>query len=334
MLTDSLPPKRSLKTEFMDDLKQGTLSPLLQWVQKDPSLDLQIRQDAINLYYRGGSLLKVIQDGNGYRCEFNDGYDAGVAALEGKLGFVMPRPHVPGRFNAKKNVLDWITKVLPYQKLQMDVHAKTGGERETQQQIVQVNNRGRQANGTDWYIGDLEFAVPGQKLGMVRKSVIKVDMLALHWPSTGSKRKSTKDLEWALVELKTGNKAIDGKTGLAKHLADMSALRCNATWLGTMREQVRDAINQRIELGLINDLKHPVGSISDKPPLMIFMLADVDPATSQFDAWLGELAKEPKELQDSVRFFVAHLMGYALHDQYLLTVDEAHRYLNQCWKRR
>lgn len=51
---------RALSTTFMNDLKSnGILHPLLERVKQDHTLMLSIRKDYINIYYRGGSILKV-----------------------------------------------------------------------------------------------------------------------------------------------------------------------------------------------------------------------------------------------------------------------------------
>lgn len=327
---------RGLSDAFMQALQVGLLSPLLEMVKADPTLDLQIRDEYINIYYRGGCLLKVQRKGAQFHPSFaqvsksgDNGYSQQLSNLLSVIGCPLKIPTPWDRpFNQIEDVQTWVATHLPVSKLMMDVSNRISVERDVQQRITQVNNRGNQANGTDWYIADTQFAVPVQMLG----NPIVLDMLALHWPSTPRGRMTPDQLEWALVELKTGNKAIDGAAGLDKHLTDMIKMLSDDAYLEVMQNQVQLAINQRIELKLIPDLKHAVKSLSTKPPLLIFLLADVDPATSQFNAWLSGLAKQPKSVRDSIRFFVAHLMGYALHDKYLLTVDEVQRYVAQCWK--
>ena len=49
---------RRLSGAFMDDLAQGVLSPLRDRVLADRSLCLEIRDDYLNIYYRGGNLLR------------------------------------------------------------------------------------------------------------------------------------------------------------------------------------------------------------------------------------------------------------------------------------
>ncbi len=57
---------RGLSRDFMkprrpegSDRFERLLSPILQRVQEDDTLDLEIRKEYLNIYYRGGNLLKI-----------------------------------------------------------------------------------------------------------------------------------------------------------------------------------------------------------------------------------------------------------------------------------
>ncbi len=54
--------KRGLYKEFMADLESGFLKELLELVKNDYTLDLQIRENYINIYYRSGNILRVKAD--------------------------------------------------------------------------------------------------------------------------------------------------------------------------------------------------------------------------------------------------------------------------------
>ena len=56
---------RGLSTTFLNDLRVGCLAPLLERVKRDDTLHLAIRNQYINIYYRGGNLLKVSRNPNG-----------------------------------------------------------------------------------------------------------------------------------------------------------------------------------------------------------------------------------------------------------------------------
>lgn len=56
---------RELSKDFLNNLKsaKGLLHPILERVEQDDTLMLAIRDNYINIYYRGGSLLKVKEQG-------------------------------------------------------------------------------------------------------------------------------------------------------------------------------------------------------------------------------------------------------------------------------
>ena len=50
---------RNISEIFLSDLKEGVLSPFLRMVKFDTSLCLELRGNSVNVYYRGGNLMKV-----------------------------------------------------------------------------------------------------------------------------------------------------------------------------------------------------------------------------------------------------------------------------------
>ena len=50
---------RHLSEGFISNLKHGYLSGIVQRVIEDKDLDLQIRDNYLNIYYKGNSLLKL-----------------------------------------------------------------------------------------------------------------------------------------------------------------------------------------------------------------------------------------------------------------------------------
>jgi len=55
--------KRVVSKTFADDLKHGKLSTLLARIKEDDTLMLALRNAYINIYYRGGNLLRIEQKG-------------------------------------------------------------------------------------------------------------------------------------------------------------------------------------------------------------------------------------------------------------------------------
>ena len=58
----------------MKDFKRpdGMLHPILDRIQNDHTLMLAIRENYVNIYYRGGNILKLTEHSNGYYQTFFD----------------------------------------------------------------------------------------------------------------------------------------------------------------------------------------------------------------------------------------------------------------------
>ena len=67
--------KRIISNNFINDLENGVLRNILKYVKSDTTLAMEIRKDGINIYYRGGSLLKIKEVGeNQYNGYFDKNY--------------------------------------------------------------------------------------------------------------------------------------------------------------------------------------------------------------------------------------------------------------------
>jgi hypothetical protein len=50
---------RGLSPTFLNDLQSGILAPVVQRMRDDRTLCLELRGDYVNIYYRGGNLLRL-----------------------------------------------------------------------------------------------------------------------------------------------------------------------------------------------------------------------------------------------------------------------------------
>jgi hypothetical protein len=92
---------RKLSAKFMDDLvnPKGVLHPILARVKKDQTLMLAIREDFINIYYRGGNILNIKEHSKGfYQASFDDQYNESGLHI----------PDSPAEINHQNDARSWI----------------------------------------------------------------------------------------------------------------------------------------------------------------------------------------------------------------------------------
>jgi hypothetical protein len=298
---------RGISNNFIKNLKDGILKPILEYIKEDSNLILEIRNDYINIYYRGGNLLKISEKTIGiskYDFYFNNKYILNPNKTNVKITNNMK---VIDSTNPK-DVEKWID-IIPHIKYEMDkwLSKYKKLEKEYQQTIVRENNIDL-AKSTDYFICDIENA----------KGKGRYDLIAVKWISNGAKRKSGKNLRLAFVELKFGDGSLKGSAGLEKHIKDMDEFLSNQKNIDNIKEEMKKTFNQKLELGLIEN-QNKIESFSDEKPEYILVLANHDP-----DSTL--LRMELKKIQPSENFELkiatSNFMGYGLFQEAIYTLDE------------
>ena len=161
---------RAISPEFLYDLKVGVLARLTKLIQRDDTLLLALRGDSVNVYYRGGSILKLTRSkGTTYSAFFHPNFLKGSAAIP-------PPPVIADESDCPA----WV-EAIPRLKEVMNSffvdHPKS--EREFQQLVAWENNRSAISNDTEYFITDIEFAD--------REQGSRTDMLGLKWRSNDRK---------------------------------------------------------------------------------------------------------------------------------------------------
>lgn len=291
--------KRQIDKKMLNAFLYGELHPLLETVKKDDTLDLELRGDSVNIYYRGGSLFKITEKQGKYTVFFNKKYCVTDSSV------LEEYPDV-------KVAVD----NMPFYKQAMDwwFHEHPKYEREFQQVIARENNNlGNISRGTDYYIVDIEYA---NKVNAADKSA-RFDMVALKWLSDGATRKDVQKVSLALVEVKFGNGALQGKAGVSDHLKDFHHFLSDQSFLKEFCEDMSVVFAQKCQLGLVDGLqeKQFKVNISCENPEVIFIFANHDPDSKILDNIL--LCNELKNCSFPVLIAKAASMGYCLYaDQF------------------
>lgn len=296
--------QRQISGPMMQALLGGELFPLLQAVQRDDTLDMELRGSAVNIYYRGGSIFKIAMKRNTFELTFDTKYcTAGSAPLEAH-----PSPtEAAAQLPFYKQAMDWW------------FHAYPKYEREFQQVIARENNsHGKISCGTDYYIADIEF-VEGSS---------RFDMVGLKWLSNGAVRKNRCKLSLALIEMKYGDGALKGSAGIEKHLEDFRTFLSDKEKVKQFCEDMSVVFAQKCALGLVagqEDILHefqinpknelPEFRISPLNPEVIFIFANHDPESTILPAAIE--AVDPDDYPFPIMIAEASNMGYGLYAKHL-----------------
>jgi hypothetical protein len=292
---------RCLSKRFITDLKKGgTLWPLVERVNADRTLCLEIREGYINIYYRGGNLLRVSSTPDGYAAFFDKKYagcyeDARLAA---------------DSMCSSRKVAEWLS-YFPTLKQAMDLHIgkHPKEEREAQQSILRENNFGEVSRATDYFICDIEYANPHGRF----------DLVAVHWPSNSAERKVPTGRRLVLVEAKIGEGAIDGSSGIRSHVEDINRFLSDIENVSALKNEMVDIFNQKRELGLI-DCGKDLESFSDEKPMLLLALVNHDPDSTKLRASLDNL---PPSKYADIYLATSCFMGHGLFEQTVLPLAVA-----------
>jgi hypothetical protein len=302
---------RELSETFMNDLleQEGKLHPILERVKKDQTLMLAIRDAYINIYYRGGNILRVTE-------QTKEVYGTFFDARYNKTGQAIPS--LPDQITNQDDAKKWVAE-LPRIKNIMDdflsVYAKS--EREFQQLVARENNFSSISNESEYFISDIEVSES--------TSGARFDMIAIRWPAT--KRQSGNNCRLAVIEMKYGDGAIGGKAGMLKHLQDIDSLIADKENYVNLVHIIEHQFNQLDQLGLLNFNKgqsFTQVNIDPKNPEVIFILANHNPRATGLRKILNtpEIAAYSKSPRFDLRFFVSCFAGYGLHTKCMQTLAE------------
>ncbi|EKV56850.1 hypothetical protein A966_07424 [Brachyspira hampsonii 30446] len=282
---------RKLRSDFM---KEPDLIKVVDIVKKDDTLLFCIRENNINVYYRGVSILKF-EDGKGID---KSHYDK-VCIAHSSLSI--------------SNVNEWIDNIGTLKNLVDTKINKSQTEKEFQQLVVRTNTSSKLALESDYYFVDIESIDPDMK-------ECRFDIVGFKWAN----RKNINKCKLSIVEMKYGKDALDN---MNKHFSDILYLDGHSH-LDSLKEQTLIQFRQLRELGLINlssgadknadDIKE----LDDKAECII-LFADLNPKSELTYRIYKEAIKTQSKLKNiEIKFAVSSFMGYALFNQFVLNLDQ------------
>jgi len=291
--------KRAISQEFLESLQKGKLSPIIEVVIKDRTLDLEMRGNEIDIYYQGLKLLSITEKGNGE-------YDFGEMDKEyrrRKNGSEVSLPvfllnDIDGYLANAKHVIDTY-----------DINEHF--EYEVKQMIVRENNLKPNANDTDFFIIDTEYQNEDKN---------QFDIIALHIDSESTARRKAK-ASIAIIEIKQGNgsiKTTSQNPGIRRHLEDFNQHIADKQRKREFINDMEEIFKQKYELGLIDKglSENTIKKLEIKDDIEFYIvLADYKTATSA-------LKEELNTIEGECKFFMSSFMGYGLYNWTIKSKEE------------
>lgn len=296
---------RGLSDKFIQDLQSGELKGFLSAVQNDDTLCLEIRDNYVNIYYRGGNLCRIVTQNVGYSMEFDERY----AKTEENIKLI------ESKGNWKYD--EWVVNI-PALKAVMDKNGPPSVEKEFQQLILRENNNSPISNSTDYFITDIEYADS--------ENSSRFDMVAVKWPSTSAERKKKKNHRLTFIEVKYGDGALSGRAGIFGHIQDMVRFLSETDRLYDLCNEMKAVFNQKVELGLLPQKPGKIESISTERPEFILLVANHEPDSTVFMRELKRVytSDEYKILcgQCDLKIATASPMGYGLYESCMIPIGK------------
>lgn len=301
---------RGLSERFIISLKSGLLKPILERILKDDTLMLGIRDSYINIYYRGGNLLRITEKMNSFDLFFDKKYDLS------KNYKIYNALNLPKKITEPVQLDKWILSIASLKELMDFWFSKNPKiEREFQQLVERENNRSSISGETEYFITDIEFA--DSSIGA------RFDILAIKWPATG--RKDGKNCTASFIEMKYGDGALSGKSGLIKHVEDINKFLTDKKKYSSILKVMTTQFNQLDELGLIK-FNHCTNSTKvqlcdmDRPEL-IFLISNHNPRSAKLRNILidPDFKKYIASKYYDLKFFVSSDAGYGMHNNNMLS---------------
>ena len=284
--------KRKISNEkFWKILTEGEYKDIIAFAsQRENELDVQIRDNYLNIYYQGGNLLRVHP-----RSLYFDEFYFHRGAKDMRKTHLIDKCKKGDKAciarwedykNRRKEMLDLLKKrgMATYCKemkrimkeWEADLHTIgiSHDEKNAQQQIS-MNNRG----ATDYTVVDLEYAVSTTSNfkynGDSTKKVPRFDIIAVD-----------KSGQLYVIELKTGLKAIDGNSGIRAHM-DCFKHSIGSDSNNNFINEMDELLEQKQKLKLI---ENNARIYTTKKPQFIFAFSD-EPGKNQYEDFV-EACKE------------------------------------------
>lgn len=265
-------------------------------VQEDDTVDMEMRGESVIIYYRGGKLFELYENGTLVSLDDQYGTTQTVLSIDNIIQYSQEAKHLIDRYQTKVK--------------------RNLGEKEISQRIVQENNYSPYSIDTDYFIVDMEFNDGKQ-----------FDLVALKWEATKTAHQ-TKKCTLALLETKQGYKTLRSSKdnpGLNRHYSDYMEF-VQSDGIKDFKNDMLEIFKQKCILGLINGINGENDNLKVDANTKFQLSEDIEFVVilANYKQASRNLANELKEIpkDNCCKFSQSSFMGYGLYSDYMLNFEQ------------
>jgi hypothetical protein len=276
-------------------------------VAKDRRLRFEIRERRFNVYYGGGSLMRVYERKQRWMFHFDEKYFKDGA---------LKAPKLPTQVLAIKDVDAWVQafpKLIEGMDCWWKRHPK--GEQAHSHAIAEANSgMGGRPSG-DYLVIDPEYQWAHRRL----------DMVAVKRRQTENDPTGWAEPDMVLIEVKSEYSACYGIAGLGDHACDYRDIITSSKGqhVQDIKLEYENVITQKTQLGL---LKKSLGFICFSPAVLelLVVFVDLDPIVPQLLEPLCEVREVSDELGEAghIRFIRLDSKNYVMTAAAAVSLEE------------
>ncbi|MDO5011467.1 MAG: hypothetical protein Q4E31_11625 [Intestinibacter bartlettii] len=304
--------ERIISNNFVGDLEDGILRNILKYVKSDTTLAMEIRKDCINIYYRGGSLLKIKEVGENI---YNGYFDKNYIKTENSQSVVVEC--IPGINNLSKanKLIEYIPKIKQQMDLWMKIEMPDGGEREYKHIVAKENNYGLIGKESDYFIGDIEYR------GCLNNYLF--DMIGVKWAVDND---NTKNLDLALFKMYYGDKHLKTSKEILNDLNNITSFLNNKEYVNVLKNDLKEIYKVKSMLGLLYPYKELEINFSQKIEI-VYIFGNQSNENENLKNTLINIktSQEYEKISQivDIKVATASFMGYGLYEKNMVTLDKA-----------
>lgn len=304
---------RKISDTLKDQLISGKYEHLWKAIIRDNTLVPVLRGNQVDIYYRGHKCFSIFNTNITVNRKFRNTV---------KIYDVVENP---------SNEL--FLEQLPYYKQNIDFwfgEAKSPYEREFSQVVFRENNSEKIGRYTDYFLLDMEYQYEYVNNGLTKKP--EPDLMAVQFLRNERGRKVNHRL--AIVEVKYGDGAYNGKAGIRSHIDDYIYLLNHPELIDKIKNDLVGMFSQEKELKILPGLMetfHELKFSKEKPQLILALIShNSNSGKSVRDGddlktTLQKAIEEYEDLLDEVYIASSSEMGFGLYEDRLIPIR---KYIN------